>query len=133
MAQGIRNTARTKLCRSDECRPDDDQRAAVSVQLGKQGRAELPGYNRLMELVELMKESNVWKGSIKGYFFKGTVPTKVKSDIQAFARTAGWQQTTTKRMTKTGILWRTKGKKYLLIFASYRGLGNRIYCSLTVI
>ena len=133
MPDRIRNTARTYLCRSEECAPDDDQKAAVSMYLGKMGKSELPGYNHLIDLVGRMKESNVWKGTIKGYFFKGSVPTKMKSDIQAYARTAGWKTKTTKRMTKSGILWRSKGKKYLLIFAVYRGIGSKIYCSLTVI
>jgi hypothetical protein len=133
MPDSIRNTARTHLCRSKECSPDDDQMAAVSVYLGKMGKSDLAGYKHLLDLVGRMKESNVWKGAIKGYFFKGTIPTKMKSEIQSYARTAKWQSKTTKRMTKSGILWRTKGKKYLLIFAVYRGMGNKIYCSLTVI
>lgn len=133
MAKSIRNTARTYLCRSEDCAPDEDQKAAVSMHLGKAGRANLPGYKHLMNLVGRMKESNVWKGSIQGYFFKGSIPTSMKSDIQAYARTAGWQAKTTKRMTKRGILWRSKGKRYLLIFATYRGAAGKIYCSLTII
>lgn len=133
MAKIIRNSARTFRCRSENCTPDEDQLAAVSMYLGKQGKAKLPGYKHLMDLVGRMKESNVWKGSIKGYFFKGSIPTSMKSDIQSYASAASWQKKTTKRMSKSGILWRSKGKRYLLIFASYRGMGNRIYCSLTII
>jgi len=133
MAKSIRNSARTYLCRSENCAPDEDQMAAVSMHLGKSGKANLPGYKHLMDLVGRMKESNVWKGSIRGYFFKGSIPTGMKSNIQSYARTAGWQSKTTKRMNKRGILWRSKGKRYLLIFANYRGTGNKIYCSLTII
>ena len=133
MAKSIRNSARTYLCRSSECAPDEDQMAAVSKYLGKGGKSNQGGYKHLIDLVGRMKESNVWKGSIKGYFFKGSIPTKMKSDIQSYAQSAGWQSKTTKRMTKRGILWRAKGKRYLLIFANYRGAGNKIYCSLTII
>lgn len=133
MAEAIRNNARTKMCRSKECAPDEDQLATVSVQLGKAGKSKLAGFGHLMELVKSMKESNVWKGSIKGYFFKGTIPTKMKSEIDSYTKTSRWKNTTTKRMMKSGILWRSKGKRYLLIFGKYRGAGNRIYCSLTII
>ena len=132
MAESIRNSARTYLCRSRDCAPDEDQLAQVSMHLGMQGKSKLEGYNHLIKLVKKMKESNVWKSSIRGYFFKGTVPTGMKSDIQSYARSARWKSKTTKRMTKQGIMWRAGGKRYLLIFANFRG-GNRIYCSLTVI
>lgn len=107
--------------------------AAVSKHLGKANKSILPGYEKLLQLVGMMKESNVWKGTIKGYFFKGTVPTKVKSDIEGYARTARWEIRQTPKTKKQGILWRDGGKKYLLIFATYKGLGNRVYCSLTII
>ena len=81
MAKSIRNSARTYLCRSSECAPDEDQMAAVSMYLGKGGKSNQGGYKHLIDLVGRMKESNVWKGSIKGYFFKGSIPTKMKSDI----------------------------------------------------
>jgi hypothetical protein len=133
MPQEIRNTARRKACRSSECKPSGDEMAAVSKHLGKAGKSQLPGYKSLMELVGMMKESNVWTGTIKGYFFKGTIPTKIKSDIEAYARTAKWKVRPTPKTKKQGILWREKGKKYLLIFATYKGVGNRVYCSLTII
>jgi hypothetical protein len=133
MADKIRNTARTRACRTGECKPTEDQTAAVSIQLGKAGKSNLPGYNALMDLVGRMKESNVWAGTITGFFFKGTIPTKMKSDIQSYARTARWKTRVTPRMKKSGILWRSKGKKYLLIFSEYRGAGSRVYCSLTII
>lgn len=133
MPQEIRNTARRKACRSTECKPSSDEMAAVSKHLGKANKSKLPGYEKLLQLVGMMKESNVWKGTIKGYFFKGTVPTKVKSDIEGYARTARWEIRQTPKTKKQGILWRDGGKKYLLIFATYKGLGNRVYCSLTII
>jgi hypothetical protein len=129
----IRNTARKAKCRSNECKPSGEELAAVSKHLGKAGKNQLPGHKALVDLVAMMKESNVWKGSIKGYFFKGTVPTKMKSNIEAYARTARWKIRPTPRTKKQGILWRESGKKYLLIFATYKGIGNRVYCSLTII
>jgi hypothetical protein len=107
--------------------------AAVSVHLGKAGKSQVDGYNELLQLVSMMKESNVWKGSITGYFFKGTIPTKMKSSIQAYTRTAMWEKRSTPKTMKQGTLWYERGKKYLLIFATYKGLGNRVYCSLTII
>lgn len=133
MAKQIRNIARVKFCQSDDCSPSDDHRAEVSMHLGKNGKSKLPGFNHLNNLVSLMKESNVWGGKIRGYFFKGSITTKMKSEIQDFASSSGWKTKSTKIMTKRGILWRAKGKRYLLIFANYRGMGNRIYCSLTII
>lgn len=133
MPKEIRNTARRRACRSDECKPSGDEMAAVSTHLGKANKSQLPGYKALLQLVGMMKESNVWTGTIKGYFFKGTVPTKMKSDIEGYARTARWQLRPTPKTKKQGILWREKGKKYLLIFATYKGAGNRVYCSLTII
>jgi hypothetical protein len=133
MPDKIRNTARQMKCRSSECKPSGDEMAAVSKHLGKAGKAQLPGHKHLVDLVGRMKESNVWKGSIKGYFFKGTVPTKMKSDIESYARTARWKVRPTPKTKKQGILWRERGKKYLLIFATYKGAGNRVYCSLTII
>lgn len=120
-------------CRSTECKPTPDQMAAVSKNLGKTNKSQLPGYADLMKLVGMMKESNVWEGRIKGYFFKGTIPTKMKSNIESYARTARWDIRNTPKTKKNGTLWRDGGKKYLLIFATYRGMGNRVYCSLTII
>ena len=133
MSKAIQNYARVQKCQSADCSPDSDQMAEVSMHLGKRGKSKMAGFNHLNKLVSMMKESNVWTGSIKGYFFRGTIPTKMKSEIQEYSRVAGWQSKTTKRMSKSGILWRAKGKRYLLIFATYRGMGNRIYCSLTII
>ena len=129
----IRNSARTHLCRSKGCTPDEVQMATVSMHLGKAGKSELAGYKHLLTLITKMRESNVWRGSILGYFFKGTIPSRMKSAIREYAETARWQTKSTKRMTKSGIMWRSQGKRYLLIFANYRGMGNKIYCSLTVI
>lgn len=133
MPQEIRNTARRRACRSSECKPSGNEMAAVSKHLGKANKSQEPGYADLIKLVGMMKESNVWEGSIKGYFFKGTIPTKMKSNIESYARTARWEIRPTPKTKKQGILWRDKGKKYLLIFATYKGMGNRVYCSLTII
>lgn len=133
MPQEIRNTARRRACRSSECKPSGKEMAAVSKHLGKANKSKHPGYADILALVGMMKESNVWKGSIKGYFFKGTIPTKMKSNIESYARTARWDIRLTPKTHKHGVLWRELGKKYLLIFATYKGMGNRIYCSLTII
>lgn len=133
LSKSLRNTAKIQKCRSADCSPNSDEMAEVSMRLGKSGKSKMAGFTHLNKLVSMMKESNVWTGSIKGYFFRGTIPTKMKSEIKEYSKVAGWQSKTTKRMSKSGIMWRAKGKRYLLIFANYRGMGNRIYCSLTII
>lgn len=133
MPKPLRNSARTHRCRSEGCVPDGEQMATVSMYLGKAQKSKLAGYKHLLTLVGQMKESNVWQGNILGYFFKGTIPSRMKSAIREYMQTANWQTKTTKRMKKSGILWRSKGKRYLLIFANYRGMGDKIYCSLTII
>lgn len=101
--------------------------------LGKDRKSDLAGHKHLIDILGMMKESNVWRGNIIGYFFKGMISSRMKSAIQEYARAARWQSKTTPRTVKQGILWRAQGKKYLLIVASYRGMGSKIYCSLTII
>jgi hypothetical protein len=112
----------------------------ISAKLGRGGKSEQRGYEEILSLVSKMVESNVWGGNIKGYFFKGTIETGMRSAILSFARSNGWQQTTGKRIIKYGTIirggrlgWLGMGKKHLLIFGYYRGTPNRVYCSLTIL
>jgi len=140
LAKSLRNNARTIGCRSRSCVPSADVKALIAAKLGRGGKSEDRGYKEILSLIDRMVESNVWGGSIKGYFFKGTVETGTRSAILSFARGNNWKQTTGKRIVKYGIIirggalgWLGLGKKHLLIFGYYRGTPNKIYCSLTII
>jgi hypothetical protein len=110
-------------------------KALLATKLGKGGKSGSKGYKEILELVDAMKESNVWEGSTKGYFFKGTIDTSMKSAITSFAMSNGWQRTMGQRIIKYGIIVRggKQNKRHLLIFGYYKGTPNRAYCSLTVI
>jgi len=107
----------------------------LATKLGKNGKSDSRGYKEVLQLVDLMKESNVWGGSTKGYFFKGSIDTSMKSAITSFANSNGWQRTMGQRIIKYGIIIRggKQNKRHLLIFGYYRGTPNRVYCSLTII
>lgn len=131
----IRNNARVTACRSRACAPTGEMKALLAVKLGKNGKSDNRGYNEILELVNLMKESNVWGGSTKGYFFKGKIDTSMRSAITSFAMSNGWQRTVGERIIKYGIIVRggKQNRRHLLIFGYYKGVPNKAYCSLTVI
>ena len=135
MAKSLRNNARVTACRTRTCAPTGEMKALLAAKLGKNGKADSKGYKEILQLVELMKESNVWGGSTKGYFFKGTIDTSMRSAITAFAASNSWQRTMGQRIIKYGTIVRggKQNKRHLLIFGYYRGTPNRAYCSLTVI
>lgn len=135
MAKTLQNKAKKVSCRSKTCAPTVEVKALLASKLGKGGKSDSRGYKEILSIVDSMVESNVWEGSISGYFFKGTVETGMKSAITSFARSNGWKQTMGKRIIKYGIMIRGGkiGKKHLLIFGYYRGTPNRVYCSLTII
>lgn len=108
----------------------------LASKLGSRGKSKSSGYAELMELIGLMKESNIWEGSIKGYFFKGNIPTSMKSKITSFALSNRWKVTNGVRIIKYGkiITGGTKrSAKHLLIFGQYRGGRGKVYCSLTIL
>ena len=131
----LRNTARVIACRTRACEPSSGVKALLATKLGKNGKSDSRGYKEVLQLVDLMKESNVWGGSTKGYFFKGSIDTSMKSAITSFANSNGWQRTMGQRIIKYGIIIRggKQNKRHLLIFGYYRGTPNRVYCSLTII
>jgi len=85
----------------------------------------------------LMKESNVWKGRIKGYLFRGDITSAMKSAITGFVVNKGWQITLGERVIKYGTVIEggRLNRKHLLIFGRYRTRDkpSTAYCSLTVI
>lgn len=133
----ITNQAKQFRCFSRTCAPTGEAKALIASELGKEGGSKARGYSELLELVELMKESNVWKGRIKGYLFRGDITTAMKSAITAFVVSKGWQITLGERVIKYGTIIEggRLNRKHLLIFGRYRtrGSGNKVYCSLTVI
>lgn len=135
MAKEVRNTARVVGCQSRTCAPSREVKALLAAKLGRNGKADSKGYKEILDLVDSMKESNVWGGSTKGYFFKGTIDTSMKSKITSFAMSNGWQRTMGERIIKYGKIIRggKQNKRHLLIFGYYRGTPNRAYCSLTII
>jgi hypothetical protein len=130
-----RNNARVVACRTRTCAPASDVKALLAAKLGKDGKSDSRGYSDIITLVGKMKESNVWGGSIKGYLFKGSVDTSMKSGITSFATSNGWQRTNGNRIIKYGTIIRggKSGRRHLLIFGYYKGTPNRVYCSLTII
>jgi len=135
MASKLRNYARTAMCRSESCKVDDDTKAMLAMKLGARGKNKSSGYDEIISLIGSMKESNVWGGSITGYFFRGTVDTKVRSGVTSYASSNKWQRTMGTRVIKYGTIIRGgKGnKKHLLIFGYHRKKQNKVYCSLTII
>jgi hypothetical protein len=136
MASTLRNTARTKNCRSEGCSPSDEVKAILSSKMGRGGKSKDKGFNDLMTLIGAMKESNIWEGSIQGYFFKGNIPTSMKSSIMSFALNSGWKMTSGKRIVKYGKIYTggtKRSRKHLLIFGYYKGGRGMAYCSLTII
>lgn len=131
----LRNNARVTACRTRTCAPSSEAKALIATKLGKNGKSDSKGYKEVLQLVDLMKESNVWGGSTKGYFFKGSIDTSMKSAITSFANSNSWQRTMGQRIIKYGTIIRggKQNKRHLLIFGYYRGTPNRIYCSLTII
>lgn len=123
------------LCRSESCKVSDETKAILAMKLGARGKSKDNGYGELMSLVNAMKESNVWGGSIKGYFFKGRVDTSVRSAVVSYASSNKWQRTMGTRVIKYGIIVRGgKGnKRHLLIFGYHRKAQNKVYCSLTIL
>lgn len=136
-ASGVNNTARKFRCSSRTCAPSGEAKALIASELGKGGKSKDKGYADLLGLVESMKESNVWKGRIKGYLFRGDITTGMKSSITAFVVANGWQITLGERVIKYGTVIQggRLNRKHLLIFGRYRtkGSGNKVYCSLTII
>lgn len=133
----ITNQAKQFRCFSRTCAPTGEAKALIASELGKEGGSKARGYPELLELVELMKESNVWKGRIKGYLFRGDITSAMKSAITAFVVSKGWQITLGERVIKYGTVIEggRLNRKHLLIFGRYRtrGSGNKVYCSLTIL
>lgn len=133
----ITNQAKQFRCFSRTCAPTGDAKALIASELGKEGGSRARGYAELLELVELMKESNVWKGRIKGYLFRGDITSAMKSAITGFVVNKGWQITLGERVIKYGTIIEggRLNRKHLLIFGRYRtrGSGNKVYCSLTIL
>ena len=131
----LRNNARVVACRTRTCAPSGEARALIAAKLGRNGKSKDKGYQDILAIVEKMKESNVWDGNIKGYLFKGSISTSIRSSITSFATSDGWQRTNGKRIVKYGIIIRggKTNRRHLLIFGYYRGTPNRVYCSLTII
>lgn len=134
---GLTNSVKTFRCRTRTCAPSGEVKALIASKLGQGGKANSKGYAEILELVELMKESNVWTGRIKGYLFRGDITTAMKSAITAFVVANGWQVTLGNRIIKYGTIIQggRLNRKHLLIFGRYRtkGSGNKVYCSLTII
>ena len=135
MSSKLRNYARVALCRSESCKVDDDTKAMLAMKLGARGKSKGRGYDEILSLIRSMKESNVWAGSITGFFFKGTVESKIRTAATSYASSNGWQRTVGTRIIKYGTIIRGgKGnKKHLLIFGYHRKRLNKVYCSLTII
>lgn len=133
----IVNVARQFNCLTRTCAPTGGMKAVLSAELGQKGKNKDKGFTALFQLIDLMKESNVWGTKVKGYLFKGDISTQMKSAITSFAVSSGWQVTLGQRIIKYGIIVQGGqfNRKYLLIFGRYRtkGSGNTVYCSLTVI
>ena len=131
----LRNYAKEMLCRSESCKVSDETKAMLSMKLGARGKSSNRGYAQLLSLINAMKESNVWGGSIKGYFFRGRVDTSVRSAVVSYASANKWQRTMGTRVIKYGIIVRGgKGnKRHLLIFGYHRKAQNKVYCSLTIL
>jgi len=133
----IVNTAKQFRCRTRTCAPSSEAKALIASKLGARGKSKSKGYDEILQLVELMKESNVWGAGLKGYLFRGDISTGMKSAITSFAVSNGWQITLGRRIVKYGIIIRggKLNKRHLLIFGKYRGKGmaSKAYCSLTII
>lgn len=131
----LRNYAKEMLCRSQSCKVDDETKAMLAMKLGARGKSKGNGYDQLMSLVGAMKESNIWGGSIKGYFFKGRVDTGIRSAVVSYASSNKWQRTMGTRVIKYGIIVRggKNKKRHLLIFGYHRKAQNKVYCSLTIL
>ncbi len=135
MAKSLRNNARVVSCRSKTCSPSSEARALLALKLGRNGKSESKGYQEILSIIEKMNESNVWGGQVKGYFFRGTIDTSMRSAIVSFATSNGWQRTNGTRIIKYGTIVRggKQNRRHLLIFGYYKGTPNRVYCSLTII
>ena len=131
----LRNYAKEMLCRSESCKVSDETKAILAMKLGARGKSSNRGYAQLMSLINAMKESNVWGGSIKGYFFRGRVDTSVRSAVVSYASANKWQRTMGTRVIKYGIIVRggKLNKRHLLIFGYHRKTQNKVYCSLTIL
>lgn len=133
----ITNTAKVFRCRTRTCAPSAESKALIASKLGANGGNSTKGYAEIIQLVELMKESNVWGAGLKGYLFRGDISTAVRSAITSFAVSKGWQITLGRRIIKYGTIIRggKLNKRHLLIFGRYRekGMAGKAYCSLTII
>ena len=131
----LRNQATKFRCRTRTCAPSGEAKALIASKLGARGKSASKGYRDILTLVDQMKESNVWEGSIKGYLFRGDIPTGMRSRITSFATSNGWMVTLGKRIVKYGTIIRggKLNRRHLLIFGYYRGGRGKVYCSLTVI
>lgn len=133
--KSLTNKARAFRCRTKRCAPTGEMKALLSSKLGSGGKSDSKGFVELFQLIDLMKESNVWGGSVKGYLFRGDITSGMKGKIISFAVSNGWQITLGRRIVKYGII--VKGgklsRRHLLIFGYYREKPSTAYCSLTVI
>jgi hypothetical protein len=130
----LRNYARVKNCRSKSCSPSNPAKAFLSAKVGSRGGADYKGFDELMSLVANMKESNIWGGGIRGYFFKGTLKGTDRRNILSFVSGSGWKLTTGRRIVKYGrFIKGGPGGNYLLIFGYYRGDASQVYASLTIL
>lgn len=134
MPETLRNYARVSNCRSRTCAPSTPAKAFISTRLGRSGGDKVAGFQELMTLVASMKESNIWEGSVRGYFFKSTLRPTDRRNILSFVSSKGWKLTTGRRIVKYGTYMRGgPGGDYLLIFGYYRGDTSNIYASLTIL
>lgn len=131
----LRNQARQFRCRTRTCAPSGEAKALIASKLGARGKSASKGYEDILLLIEQMKESNVWKNNVKGFLFKGDIPTGMRSRITSFATSNGWMVTLGKRIVKYGTILRggRLNRRHLLIFGYYRGNRGKVYCSLTII
>jgi hypothetical protein len=132
--ESIRNYARVTNCRSKSCSPSNPAKAFLSAKVGQYGASNYQGFDQLMSVVANMKESNIWGGSVRGYFFKGTVKGTDRRNILSFVSRSGWKLTTGRRIVKYGkFIKGGPGGNYLLIFGYYRGDASQVYASLTIL
>ena len=105
------------------------------MKLGRAGKNKIRGYEDILSLIGAMKESNIWGGGIRGFFFKGRVETSIRSNVVSFASSNRWQQTNGTRVIKYGKIIRVgkTNKRHLLIFGYFRKSPNTVYCSLTIL
>lgn len=129
-----RNYAQVRNCRSKTCAPSKPAKAFLSVKIGQYGASNYQGFKELMTLLSYMKESNVWEGRIRGYFFKGTMASSDRRNILSFVTRNRWKLTAGKRIVKYGMFIKGgPGGNYLLIFGYYRGDASQVYASLTIL